>query len=534
MRAADALVRAIVGTGTQHVFTLSGNQIMSLFDAAIDVPLELIHVRHEAPAVHAADAIGRLSGRPGVAVVTAGPGFANTLSALYVALCAESPLVLLSGASPAGNPGAGAFQEMDQAGLAAKVCKASWTCTDPERIAADFARAWRCAASGRPGPVHVALPVDVLEANVRNAEPAAEPDASPSSPVEADLAAVCQAIGDAARPLMIAGPPYRRRHAADAVRLLREAGVAALAMDSPRGLRDPALGAFAEAVAEADLVVLLGKRLDHMLELGASPPFAPACRFMHIDPEPEALRQAAGNAGCRMLLQAQGDPARWAAAVAERLTGCSLDAGWRAAVDAAVAYRPAEWRQIGSEPPVHPAQLGYAVHDFLAGSPESVFISDGGEVGQWAQACVTAPHRIINGPAGAIGSALPFALAARTLFPQARIAATLGDGTFGFHPLEIDTALRHDLPFVAVVGNDARWNAEVQIQHRTYGADRAVGCDLRASRYNEVARALDAHGAAVESATELPATLEAAHASGIAACVNVALQPVAAPVITRH
>ena len=248
-------------------------------------------------------------------------------------------------------------------------------------------------------------------------------------------------------------------------------------MDSPRGLRDPSLGAFAEAVAEADLVVLLSKRLDHMLELGAAPPFAPGCRFMQVDPEPEALRQAAGNAGDRMLLQVQGDPAGWAAAMAERLAGCSLDAGWRATVDAAVAYRPAEWRGIGSDSPVQPAQLGYAVHDFLAGSADSVFVSDGGEIGQWAQACVNAPHRIINGPAGAIGSALPFALAARTLFPQARIAATLGDGTFGFHPLEIDTAVRHGLPFVAVVGNDARWNAEVQIQHRTYGADRAVGCD---------------------------------------------------------
>ena len=429
--------------------------------------------------------------------------------------------MLLSGASPATRPGAGAFQEMDQAGLAAKVCKASWTCTDPERMAGDFVRAWRCAASGRPGPVHVALPVDVLESDVRAGEPAVEPDAAAASPAPADLAAVCQAIRDAARPLVIAGPPYRRRHAAVATRLLSDAGVAAVAMDSPRGLRDPALGAFAEAVAEADLVVLLGKRLDHMLELGASPPFAAGCRFMQIDPEPEALRQAAGNAGDRMLLQVQGDPAEWAAAMAERLAGCSLDAGWRAAVDAAVAYRPAEWRGIGSDSPVHPAQLGYAVHDFLAGSAESVFVSDGGEIGQWAQACVSPPHRIINGPAGAIGSALPFALAARTLFPQARIAATLGDGTFGFHPLEIDTAVRHGLPFVAVIGNDARWNAEVQIQHRTYGADRAVGCELLASRYDEVARALDAHGSTVESATALPAALEAAHASGTAACVNV-------------
>ncbi len=535
MRAADALVRAIVAGGTRHVFALSGNQIMSVFDAAVDVPLELIHVRHEAAAVHAADAIGRLSGRPGVALVTAGPGFANTLSALFAARCAESPLVLLSGAAPSGRPGAGAFQEMDQAGLAAAVCKASWTCVAPEQVAGDFARAWRRAKAGRPGPVHVAVPVDVLESVVQTAaEPAVESEEEGSAPAPADLDAVCRAIGEAARPLAIAGPPYRRRHAAGVTLSLSDAGVAVVAMDSPRGLRDPALGAFAEAVAEADLVVLLGKRLDHMLDLGRAPPFAPDCRFVQIDPEAEALRQAAGNAGGRLMLQAQGDPGRWAAAMGERLAGCSLDVGWREEIEAAVAYRPAHWRQAGGDSPVHPARLGYAVHDFLAGSAESVFVSDGGEIGQWAQACVSAPHRIINGPAGAIGAALPFALAARTLFPVARIAATMGDGTFGFHPLEIDTAVRHDLPFVAVIGNDARWNAEVQIQHRNYGADRAIGCELRASRYDGVARALDAYGAAVESAAALPAALEAAHASGFPACVNVRLQPVAAPVITRH
>ena len=533
MRAADALVRAIAAAGARHVFTLSGNQIMSVFDAAIDAPLDLIHVRHEAAAVHAADAVGRLSGRPGIALVTAGPGFANTLSALYVAACAESPLVLLSGAAPAGRPGAGAFQEMEQAGLAAAVCKASWTCVGPEQVAGDFVRAWRHAVAGRPGPVHVTVPADVLESVVRTAEPI-ESAGEGSAPAPAEVDAVCQAIGEAARPLVIVGPPYRRRHAAGAARPLIDAGVAVVAMDSPRGLRDPALGAFAEAVAEADLVVLLGKRLDHMLDLGAAPPFAPGCRFVQIDPEAKALRQAAGNAGDRMLLQTQGDPRRWAAAMRDRLAGSVLDAGWREEVEAAVAYRPAHWRAIRTDSPVHPAQLGYAVHDFLAGSPESVFVSDGGEIGQWAQACVRAPHRIINGPSGAIGAALPFALAARTLFPKARIAAAMGDGTFGFHALEIDTAVRHDLPFVAVIGNDARWNAEVQIQHRNYGAGRAVGCELRASRYDGVARALDAYGAAVESAAALPAALEAAHEAAAPACVNVRLQPVAAPVITRR
>jgi acetolactate synthase-1/2/3 large subunit len=170
----------------------------------------------------------------------------------------------------------------------------------------------------------------------------------------------------------------------------------------------------------------------------------------------------------------------------------------------------------------------------LDGAREPVLIADGGEFGQWAQACVSAPTRLINGPSGSIGSALPFALAARLARPDATIVAMLGDGTFGFHLAEMDTAVRAGLPFVAVIGNDACWNAEHQIQLRTYGRDRAHGCELLPARYDQAVAALGGHGEHVTRAADLPPALERALRSGRPACVNVMIERAAAPVVSNQ
>ena len=182
MRGADLLAGSLAAAGVERLFTLSGNQIMPVFDACIETGVDLVHVRHEAAAVHMADAWGRLTGEPGVALVTAGPGFANTLSALYVATMAESPMVLLSGHAPSGELGRGPFQEMSQAEMAQHVTKSSWTADEAAGLGSDLARAFRTARSGRPGPVHVALPVDLLDARI-------EPERAPPSPEEFDAPA---------------------------------------------------------------------------------------------------------------------------------------------------------------------------------------------------------------------------------------------------------------------------------------------------------------------------------------------------------
>jgi acetolactate synthase-1/2/3 large subunit len=171
------------------------------------------------------------------------------------------------------------------------------------------------------------------------------------------------------------------------------------------------------------------------------------------------------------------------------------------------------------------------IAEVLARHPDAILIADGGEIGQWAQAMIPTRRRIINGVAGSIGAALPFAIAARLAEPTAPVVAVMGDGTFGFHMAEIDTAVRHGAPFVAVIGNDARWNAEHQIQIKSYGADRTVGCALLPTAYDRVAVALGGSGRTVTRSDDLALNLERALASDTPVCLNVPIVSVAAPVV---
>ena len=182
---------------------------------------------------------------------------------------------------------------------------------------------------------------------------------------------------------------------------------------------------------------------------------------------------------------------------------------------------------------VHPVEMCKAIGNFIEKHPGATFVSDGGEIGQWAQALVKTDRRIINGVAGTIGVSLPFAIAAQLARPDHPVVAVMGDGTFGFHMAEFDTAVRYDLPIIAVVGNDARWNAEYQIQLRQYGAERAKNCDLLPSRYDRVAEALGGFGALVSTAADLPDALDRAYLSRRPACINVMIESVAAPIIRR-
>jgi acetolactate synthase-1/2/3 large subunit len=482
------LARSLAAAGARHLFALSGNHVMPVFDAALDANLSIVHVRHEAAAVHMADAWGRLTGEPGIALVTGGPGHANAVGALYTALASESPLVLISGHAPLAELGKGAFQEMDQAAMAAPVTKASWLARSADTLADDIVRAWRDAKSGTPGPVHLSIPNDVLDATTDAQVPVSDHFTVGQGKRENAFA-----FGEARRPLIIAGPAAMRGKARE--ELEEATGIPVVAMESPRGVNDPSLGRLARVLAQADLVLLLGKRVDFTLKFGKA--FTPGCRVVDL----------------------------------KTVEGISFqDKAWLEEVRAALRYRPAEWSSIRSKAkgPVHPAELCRKVQKLLD-APDAVLVSDGGEFGQWAQACLGAPRRIINGPAGAIGSALPFAAAAKLARPDARVVAMLGDGTFGFHMAELDTAVRHGLDYIAVIGNDATWNAEYQIQLRAYGKDRAKGCELLPTRYGAVASALGAHGDDVVKPGELAGALRRAAAAGKPACINVMIERLPAP-----
>ena len=316
MRGADLLARTLAAHGVRHVFTLSGNHVMPVFDAALEAKLSLVHVRHEAAAVHMADAWGRLTGTPGIALVTGGPGHANALGALYTALAAESPLLLISGHAPLDELGKGAFQEMAQAELAAPLTIASSTARSADTLGADVARALREA---RRGPVHLSVPNDVLDAATSASVAFEESSSEPAKTLPEELL-------KAKRPLIIAGPAALHAHGRQKLsRLEEESGVPVIAMESPRGVNDPALGKLAGVLGKADVVLLIRKPIDFTLKFGKA--FASNCKVLKVD----------------------GD----------LIPKKAPSSGWRNEVRDALAYRPAEWAGARSSPegPVHPVEL---------------------------------------------------------------------------------------------------------------------------------------------------------------------------------
>ncbi len=538
LRGADIVARSLQRLGCRHVFTLSGNHIMSVFDAALETRLDLVHVRHEAAAVHMADAWGRLTGEAGVALVTGGPGHANAVGALYTALGAESPMVLLSGHAATWELGRGGFQEIRQADMAAPVAKASWTAKSAATLGRDIGDAMRIAAAGRPGPVHLSRPSDLLEETVAS-NAIVWPDARGTAAAPALAPAVADAvlaeIAAAARPIIFAGPQLSSVSGRALLGQLEAATKApAVILESPRGIADATLGAFSDVVRRADLIVLLGKALDFTTRWASGPGFDPRVRVIAIDPEAALVERAGKEMDGRLALGSIADirPAA-ETLIARATTAKPRDGGWLGEARAALDNRPAAWATLVAQTPgrLHPAEVFRALRPYLERDPDTVLICDGGEFAQWGQSMLPVRRRMINGVAGSIGGSLAFANAARLCEPDAPVFVVLGDGTIGFHISEFETAVRRKLPFVAILGNDALWNAESQIQLREYGKARMHGCDLTPARYDLVVAALGGHGEYVENAADLPGAIERALASGKPACINVTIESVAAPAI---
>ena len=523
---AEVVVDALESVGVKYLFSVSGNQIMPIYDATIGRDLEIIHTRHEAAAVHMADGWGRLTESPGIALCTAGPGHLNTPSALYVALMAESPVVLLSGHSPLSLAGMGAFQEIDQVAAAKPVTKAAWVIRDADRLDHEILSALDIAQTGRPGPVHLSLPQDVLEAPV-SSPPQDVQHASEQKPGVRQHQEILNLLETAERPLILVGPAMARpKRWIEVERLSRLTGIPCLPIHSPRGVNDPWLHKATNILSEADIVLLLGKGLDFSLRFGQPPFFSKACRFIQIEAEAERIRENE-----KVALSLHEDPCL----ALRLLTGSAKEHFWEARswcrdVEKAREDVSAEWESLRhtSQEPMHPLRVCTELQPLFKDG--AVFVSDGGEFGQWVQAGLEAEVRLINGPSGSIGSALPMALAAKLVYPKRPVFVFVGDGTFGFHGMEFDTALRYDLPVICVVGNDARRNAEYQIQLRSYGSGRLVGCELLPTRYDTVAQALGCHGEYVQRAAELLPAVKRSIESGLPACINLSIEGAEAPI----
>jgi len=513
MRGADVVAQTLAEAGTETVFSLSGNQIMVLYDACLDHGPRLVHTRHEAAAVFMAEGHAQITGQPGVALVTAGAGLGNAVAPLLTASASQTPVVLLSGDSPVSKDGQGAFQEMSQTAITASATKWSHRVAETADLAETLREAFRVASAGQPGPVHLSLPVDVLQGPAQPPAPQVQ-DALP----DADPSELLRALQGAERPLILLGPALARGRA------LPDLGVPVLGMESPRGANDPALGNVKAAWAEADLVIALGKPVDFTLGFGAQETW-PNARWITVHGDAAEVARAKRNLGTRALVTQQACPAALLRALAAQPLATQRWSDWRAHVDTLRAARLTDGPEgltsitLCQGVQTHLERLG----------KDAVVVCDGGEFGQWAQALTRAPRRVMNGVSGAIGGGIGYAMGARAADPAAQVVALMGDGTAGFHFMEFETALREDLPFVAVIGNDQRWNAEHEIQRRNFGEARQHGCLLSGARYDRAAAAMGGFGAHVTTLAELDQALQEASASGLPACVNVEMTGLPAP-----
>ncbi|MFK7965699.1 MAG: thiamine pyrophosphate-binding protein [Burkholderiaceae bacterium] len=538
MRGADLLIQSLSLAGVKTIYTLSGNQIMPLFDACLDANIRLIHTRHEGAAVYMAQAHAQLTGEVGVAMVTAGPGFTNALGPLLSSIKSESAVLLLSGDSPTEQDGRGAFQEIDQVAVSKGLTKYAERIVCAQKLGSATANAVQAALSGTRGPVHLALPANVLLDKVSETDLPAVQDFEPRRlmPNRAEISHINEAIESANKPLIVLGPVFcagagTANGATTALReqLEQSLKAPALLMESPRGLNDPALGAFAAAASEADLVVSLGKAIDFTTGFGRL--LGPAAKLMMVSPATETLEQARQAVGDRLAMAIAADPVLTSHELAQFKSQRSDH--WLIKVREIAAAR--SWQPDKDSPPakhddaMHPGQLCAAIQPILDSTDDVILIIDGGEFGQWAQAGLTAPTRLINGPSGAIGGGLCYALAAKAVRPDANVVVLMGDGTIGFHLAELETAHRLGLAITVIVGHDASWNAEVQIQKREFGLDRQIACDLSATRYDQVAIALGCEGEYVTDAGSLVEALSRALGREGPTCLNVPIQALAAP-----
>lgn len=512
---------------------------MSIFDAVLDTDINLMHVRQEPAAVYMASAWAALTGKVGVALATGGPGHTNAAAALCTPLASETPMILLSGHASTEDIGRGGFQELPQAEMAVTVSKAAWTVNSVSDLGHSIASAAKIASSGRPGPVHLSLPSNLLDAQVKD-NPTLWPNSSDFLPSDMPLgktmvSAVISALKSAKRPIIVGGPTLCNAQGQYAIKHLGDSlNVPVVTMESPRGLRDPALGAFSQIIRKCDLVILVGKPLDFTLDFGGEPAFNKECNFISLDPDIEIIQRVYNEKRERLILSAVANSRSAVSELAAYAEKCGADT-WREEFFAAVNYRPSDWEILSSKAgnPMHALELCRGIRSFMNSNPDSVLICDGGEIGQWAQGTLASKRRLTNGVAGSIGSAVPFGLAACTVERDAPVIAICGDGAFGYHLSELDTAVRYGLPVIIVVGNDACWNAEHQIQISKYGENRMHGCELLPTRYDLVAEALGAYGELVTDPHELSSALGRAHSSGKPACLNVMIEGNAAPAIQQ-
>jgi acetolactate synthase-1/2/3 large subunit len=519
----DLALATLRAYGVTEMFTLSGGHVFPLYDAAHKSDFPIYDVRHEQSAVFAAEAVAKLQRRPGLAVLTAGPGVTNGISGMTSAFFNASPVLVLGGRAPAFRWGSGSLQEIDHIPLVSPVTKYAATVTDTSAIPGEVGAALTAALTAHRGPAFLDLPLEVLFSSEDVAAPGA-PDVPVLEPDSDEVARAAALLAGADRPVIIAGSDVWAGNAIAALRAAAETlQIPVFTNGMGRGALPPGHPlAFAKArrpaLNEADVVAVIGTPLDFRLGFGE---FG-AAQVVHIVDAPSQraghVETAASPAGdLRLILSALADY------TGKRADHSEWIAGLRTAEDAGKA-RDAEAMAAESDP-IRPARIYGELRKVLAA--DAVTIGDGGDFVSYAGRYLepAQPGTWLDpGPYGCLGTGMGYAMGARVTYPDRQVCVLMGDGAAGFSLMDVESLVRQKLPVVIVVGNNGIWGLEKHPMQAMYGYD--VAADLQPGlRYDDVVRALGGAGETVEKSADLGPALGRAFDSGVPYLVNVLTDP---------
>ena len=532
MHGGKLAARALKEAGVECIFTLSGGHVMAIYDGCLDEGIQVVDVRHEQAAVHAADAWSRLNpGKIGCAVLTAGPGVTDGVTGVANAWRANSPILVIGGQGPFNNLRRGSLQEMDHVGLMKPITKWADACYDTARIPDYIELGIRHAVSGNPGPAFLEIPMDILSREVDTDKvrfPTMRPVAPELTPAQASIDETLAILKAAERPVMLAGTSVKWSNAARQLQgFIERTRIPTFVNGMGRGMVQPGTPELLnrvrkEAMQQCDVFICAGVLLDFRLGFGRSIPAD--AKIIQLDIENELI-------GTNRSADAYvvGNLAQSFDAMSASLDAEPVDfSKWRDQLRAREDELETDFAsQLDSdEVPIDPLRLCREIRDFVS-DRDVILIGDGGDIVAQASKVLPVPEEncwMDPGPLGTLGVGMPFALAAQISKPDKRVLIIYGDGAFGLNGFEYDTAVRFNLPIVGIVGVDAAWGQMARPQAAVYGANRLVATKLTYTRYDKIVEAMGGHGEYCERPDEIGPALERAFASGKPALVNVVMR----------
>jgi len=537
--AAEALVEKQV----EYIFTLSGGHITPIYQYLEGTSVQLFDTRHEQAAVFMAEAWGKMTRQPGVAMVTAGPGFTNALTGIASAFFSNTPLVLIAGCVGLDHKEKLDLQDMFQEPVISPMVKKALVCQKTERIPEFIDLAFRIATSGRPGPVYLEIPVDVLnhaidETTVRKTATKIE-----SKPVDRQGAVkTLEMLRNSQKPVVIAGTGAWQADAGNELtEFIEKAGIPVFTSLSGRGSVPDAHplcfegalairpgGAFA-AYIETDLVIILGTRISLYYMFGDV--FNPAAKMIQVDIHPEEIGRnrtidlpvvsdlKSFLAECNDIIDADGRSVELKTRFAP----------WIATLkEAEIAGKtPSIADAESNNVPIHPMRLVREIDNFMDREDDFV-VADGGDTTTWmgmTRMMKQPGHYLDYGIFGSLGVGLPYANAAKLRYPEKRVLLITGDGSTGFNFMEFENAIRKNIPIVVVISNDLGWGMIRHSQEIRIGHAIEAGTFIGTVNYHKMVEAIGGKGFFVEKPEDIRPAIEAAFASGKTCCINVMTDP---------